>query len=222
MATQDAKKLSAAPAWLLRLLTPLAARQIARQMAKDNPGVSAEALGARMRADLGPHAEPAALRLVEAVERQLALRLPAAGAAPAVSPRVSAIVLIAANLVPLYGVAALGWSVFAVLLLFWLENVIVGLLNVARMLLAAPDDPLQWGAKLFFVPFFCVHYGMFTAVHGAFVFGMFGQRKTTGLFEPEAWLDAIDEQHLWLAVGVLAASHLFSFFWNYIGRGEYR
>jgi hypothetical protein len=148
--------------------------------------------------------------------------LPGASAAPAVAPRVSVIVLVAANLFPLYGVAALGWSVFAVLLLFWVENVIVGLLNVARMLFASPDDPLQWGAKLLFVPFFCLHYGMFTAVHGAFVFGMFGQRSTGGLFEPEAWLDTIGEQGLWLAVGLLAASHLFSFFWNYLGRGEYR
>ncbi|KPK09262.1 MAG: hypothetical protein AMJ64_00800 [Betaproteobacteria bacterium SG8_39] len=219
---QNTKKLSDAPPWLLRLLTPLLARHVARQMAKEDPGASAAALGKRMRADLGARPDPAALRLVEAVERQLAVQLPGARAVPAVAPGVSAIVLLAANLFPLYGVAALGWSVFDVLLLFWVENVIVGLLNVARMVFASPDDPLQWGAKLLFVPFFCVHYGMFTAVHGAFVFGMFGQRKTTRLFEPEAWLDTIGAQGLWLAVGVLAASHLFSFFWNYIGRGEYR
>ena len=58
-------------------------------------------------------------------------------------------------------------------MLYEVITVIVGLLNVARMVAAAPDDPLQWGAKLFLVPFFCVHYGMFTAVHGAFVFGLF-------------------------------------------------
>lgn len=220
--TKNPKKLADAPPWMLRLLTPLAARHIARQMAKENPGASAAALGERMRADIGPHAEPAVLRLVQAVERQLAVQLPGASAVPAAAPRLSAVVLIAANLFPLYGVAALGWSVFAVLLLFWVENVIVGLLNAARMILASPDDALQWGTKLLLVPFFCLHYGMFTAVHGTFVFGMFGQRKSADLVQPAEWIDTIGEQGLWLAVGVLAASHLFSFFSNYILRGEYR
>lgn len=220
----DTKKIRDAPPWLIKLLTPMIARQVARQLAQKEPGVPADVIAARMRADLGPDPHPAALRLVDRVADHLAaVAHPAAEPAPAAAwPALSAGVLFVANLFPLYGVAVLGWSVFDVLLLFWVENVIVGLLNVARMVTAAPDDPLQWGAKLLFVPFFCVHYGMFTAVHGAFVFGMFGQRKTAGLFQPELWLDTIGAQGLWLAVGVLAASHLFSFAWNYIGRGEYR
>ena len=48
----------------------------------------------------------------------------------------SALVLVAANLVPLAGVLFFGWSVFATLLLFWVENVIVGGFNVLRMLWA--------------------------------------------------------------------------------------
>jgi len=220
----DPKKIRDAPPWLLKLFTPFLARQVARQLARQEPGVPPEAIAARMRADLGPNPDPAALRLVEAVESMLAaLPSETAGATPTgATSKLSAVVLVAANLVPLYGVAALGWSVFDVLLLFWVENVIVGLLNVARMIFAAPDDPLQWGAKLLFVPFFCFHYGMFTAVHGAFVFGMFGHLKTSGLIEPALWLDTIGAQQLWLPVGVLAASHLFSFLWNYIGHGEYR
>ncbi len=213
-----------APPWLIKLFTPFIARQVARQLAREQPGVASDVIAARMRADLGPNPDPAALRLVEAVENKLAaLPRPATGAASGEpAPGASAVVLVTANLVPLYGVAALDWSVFDVLLLFWVENVIVGLLNVARMIVAAPDDPLQWGAKLLFVPFFCFHYGMFTAVHGAFVFGLFGHLKTSGLIQPALWLDTIGAQRLWLPVGVLAASHLFSFLWNYIGRGEYR
>src|SRR5438067_13751016 len=47
------------------------------------------------------------------------------------------------------------------------ENVIVGGFNVLRMLWAQPDNPLIWVAKAGMIPFFIVHYGMFTTVHGA-------------------------------------------------------
>lgn len=48
-------------------------------------------------------------------------------------------VLIAANLVPLAGVLVWGWSVFNVVVLYWLENVIVGAINILKMLTCAPD-----------------------------------------------------------------------------------
>jgi len=225
--TTDSRKTTGIPPRLLKVLTPFVARHVARRMAKENPGLSAPALVARMRADLGSNSDPTALALVASVEKHLAAAPPTASAAPRdATPRLSAAVLVVANLVPLYGVAALGWPVFAVLLLFWVENVIVGLLNIARMLCADPADPAQWLAKLFFVPFFCVHYGMFTAVHGVFVFGFFGGVKATGssdgMFPITRWLVAIGEQGLWLAVAALAVSHLFSFFWNFLARGEFR
>ena len=77
--------------------------------------------------------------------------------------------LVAANLVPLAGVLFFGWSTFATLLLFWVENVIVGGFNVLRMLWAQPDNPLIWVAKAGTIPFFIIHYGLFTTVHGVFV-----------------------------------------------------
>jgi hypothetical protein len=117
-------------------------------------------------------------------------------------------VLVAANLVPLAGVLFWGWDVFALLLLFWMENVVVGLFFALRMLFVDLEESALWLAKLFMVPFFCVHYGMFTAVHGVFVFMLFGQGK----YRAEG-LNAL---------AVLVASHLFSFAWNYLYRGEFR
>src|SRR5438552_16780075 len=81
----------------------------------------------------------------------------------------SALVLVAANLVPLAGVLFFGWSVFATLLLFWVEDVIVGVFNILRMLTAAPDNPLAWVSKVFMIPFFTFHYCVFVIVHGFFV-----------------------------------------------------
>ena len=40
--------------------------------------------------------------------------------------------LIAANLIPLVGVLAWDWSVFHVVVVYWLENVIIGVINILQ------------------------------------------------------------------------------------------
>ena len=138
--------------------------------------------------------------------------------------RPSVVVLILANLVPLFGVIWLGWEVFPLLLLFWFENLIVGGFNVLKMLVASPQDPLKWAAKLFLIPFFCFHYGMFTMIHGVFVIGMFGGGFKKGAPFPDTaviWHLAMQQKLVWAILG-LAASHAFSFVHNYVLRNEYR
>ena len=134
----------------------------------------------------------------------------------------SALVLVAANLVPLAGVLFFGWSVFATLLLFWVENVIVGAFNVLRMLWAQPDNPLMWVAKAGMIPFFIFHYGMFTTVHGLFVLTLFGGVHERGFPGPTTFFHAVQGAGIWPAALALAASHGASFAFNYIGAGEYR
>ena len=48
----------------------------------------------------------------------------------------SAILLVAANLIPLVGVLLFGWSLWTILVLYWVENGIVGFWNVPKLLLA--------------------------------------------------------------------------------------
>lgn len=140
--------------------------------------------------------------------------------------RPSALALIAANLVPVCGVLFLGWAVFPILLLFWMENVTVGVFNVLRMAAVAPNNPRALISKLFLIPFFTFHYGAFTVGHGVFVVGIFGSRA----FMPEAdaqflslhaVLRIVREYHLLYAALCLVASHGFSFVSNYIGKREY-
>jgi hypothetical protein len=139
-------------------------------------------------------------------------------------PAVSVIALIAANSIPLFGVIVLGWRVFPILLIYWIENVMVGVFNVLRMLVADPDQPLDWFAKLFMVPFFCFHYGMFTAVHGVFIFEMFGPHTARhGLFPTTAMvMAAVQANGINYAVLALFMSHFVSFVWNYMLGGEFR
>jgi len=131
---------------------------------------------------------------------------------------------VAANLVPLAGVLFWGWDAFALLVLFWMENVVVGLFFILRMVFADLEDAALWLAKLFMVPFFCVHYGMFTAVHGAFVFMLFGEGKyrVDGLNVLAPAARAAADYGLWIPLAVLVGSHFFSFAWNYLYRGEFR
>jgi hypothetical protein len=138
--------------------------------------------------------------------------------------RPSVIALLLANLVPVVGVLAFGWEVFPLVFLFWSENVIVGVFNALKMLFANPEVPLGWAAKVFMIPFFCVHYGMFTFVHGIFVMVLFGggMKRGAGFPNIETFRHAAQEYHLGWAILGLAVSHAVSFATNYLGRAEYR
>lgn len=48
----------------------------------------------------------------------------------------SAILLVAANLIPLVGVLFFGWSLITILVLYWIENGIVGFWNVPKIVMA--------------------------------------------------------------------------------------
>lgn len=118
-----------------------------------------------------------------------------------------------------YGVLLLGWPVFAVMALFWFENVVIGVFNVAKMLTAgARIGPIGVIGALALAAFFTVHYGMFTAVHGVFVVALFGGElgrgtMNGGLFAPLLrMLDHLvaDGDGL-LAAGAIVALHAAGF-----------
>lgn len=97
--------------------------------------------------------------------------------------RIDLALAFAAATMVVYGVLLLGWSVFVVIALFWLENVVIGIFNVARMLVSgARLGAVGLIAALALTAFFTVHYGMFTAVHGVFVVMLFGQPELGGSF----------------------------------------
>ncbi len=133
--------------------------------------------------------------------------------------------LIAANLVPLIGVLAFDWDVFKVLILFWAENVIIGLVQVLRMTFAGDDH----GEKLTLIPFFVMHYGMFTLGHGTLLMGLFGDQANAadsgdGLFtviDTAAQLFSADRELL-IGFAALLLSHLVSFGNNYLAKGLYQ
>lgn len=99
---------------------------------------------------------------------------------PALSwPVTIAIVL---NLIPVIGVLFWGWSAFALIFLYWLENLVVGVRTLSSMLAtaAASGYAANWLSALFFGAFFTVHYGLFCFVHGIFVMVLFGANTMVG------------------------------------------
>ena len=63
----------------------------------------------------------------------------------------SVIILLLVNIIPMAGVIYFSWDVFAIMILYWLESVIVGFLNVVRMI-KINNNSLN--SK--FIPFFIV------------------------------------------------------------------
>jgi hypothetical protein len=137
--------------------------------------------------------------------------------------RPSALALIAANLVPLAGVLFAHWDILPVMLLFWMENVVVGGYTLVKIVLSRGGGPfsiLRTIGNLGTGAFFTVHYGMFCFVHGVFVVALFGGRQafaTSGpLNLPAIVLQLAHEHGLRLALLALIASHGFSLWVHYL------
>jgi Family of unknown function (DUF6498) len=158
----------------------------------------------------------------------------------------SLIILIAVNLLPIFGVIYAGWDIFEIVALYWFENVVIGLVNVLKIITCSPEAVLSdedkklpeylqpqasAGAlhhltKLFFVPFFTLHYGMFCLVHGVFVFVLLGPNKATGgngdpFVNIGNWFVSFSDTNIIWSVLAIIASHLYSYFHNYIGKNEF-
>lgn len=150
--------------------------------------------------------------------------------------RTALVLLVLVNALPLLGVAFFDWDLFSIMLLYWIENLIIGLLNIPKMLLAgtwgdkAPDevkyDPqFQLFGRIFLSGFFGLHYGGFCFGHGIFVYVLFGRMFRVGLNPLDllyTTVEVVSTRGLWLPIAALLVSHGVSFVFNYIGRGEYR
>ncbi len=150
--------------------------------------------------------------------------------------------LVLGNLIPLAGVLFWDWNLMTILVLYWIENGIVGALNVPKLLLAGGTGSGlasilgRVGLSVFFV----IHYGIFWLGHGFFVTVAIpsiagttlvpgdagtGVGAGTGEFglDPEvvAFVGAAPTA-VALGAVALALSHGASFVFNYLGRAEYR
>ncbi len=84
------------------------------------------------------------------------------------------------NVVPIIGVLFWGWSAFALIFLYWLENLLIGARTIGSMLASGALSAVRMASAVAIAAFFTVHYGMFCFVHGTFVVSMFGGEAYAG------------------------------------------
>lgn len=123
--------------------------------------------------------------------------------------------LVLANLVPLAGVLLLGWNAGSLLFLYWAETAIVGVWSLPKMAIVS-----RWLA-LIFVPVLMIALTIITFMHGIFALTIplyfedpaaaITNDRIIGLFREMAW-----------PVFFFAVSHGWSFFYHFLGKGEFR
>jgi hypothetical protein len=148
--------------------------------------------------------------------------------------------LLAVNAVPLVGVLVFGWSLHALLIIYWLESGVIGALNVPKILLAAgsavpgnfsatingrqvdlsgPAEPRAglhvYASNVPIAGFFLMHYGIFWIVHGVFVLSF-------PAFAPGSGVGGFSVVTVLLGVAGMVVSHAGSLLTNFVGREEYR
>lgn len=144
--------------------------------------------------------------------------------------------LIYANLLPMFGVLFLHWSVTDILYTYWLETVIIGTITVLKMLKAKGIPDLERWTKIdpelkkitptqitvmrtVCIPFFILHYGGFLSGYIFFI--------NLGLPTLLYWTSpaVITSPQTWgvlVSAAGLFASHWLSYKQNFIAKEEFR
>ena len=126
--------------------------------------------------------------------------------------------LILANTLPLIGVFFWGWQITHILALYWLENVIIGLVTMAKLAFIGSKGKLASEMKhpaasavitVLIMCGFAMHYGLFTLFHGMFLAMIFFE-------DAPGTLVAVGLP----ALGILL-SHIVSLIVNFIRKKEY-
>lgn len=129
-----------------------------------------------------------------------------------------------------------GWDMSDSLLLYWMENLIVGFFAILRIILAQGSETLVQSAsgtvnrltnitqKIPMVLFFMVHYTGFCLGHGIFVVMIltFTDIGSTHYDNAIVFAELIGKLPLYIYPFIfMVASHSYSFVANYLGKNEY-
>ena len=135
------------------------------------------------------------------------------------------------DLFPIYGVIAFGWNAVPLVMLYWMENVIAGVLTIPRIFISGAGFG-GWGFLLgaFLCVFFVFHYGLFCLVHGTFliVFIAFGDGSiaNTQPMMMDVWgmfqFGLHSAPHVEYFVYAIIAFQVLVFLWEFVIKSEWK
>ena len=135
--------------------------------------------------------------------------------------------ILAVDLFPIVAIFQLGWGATALVFLYWLENLIIGLVTILRMGAVSTRQGVSGLLGFLFIgAFFTFHYGMFCFVHGVFLMAFAGM-SDPGSFNEGAIMNLLGfafstgQGMTWFAAIILCLQ-LFLFVRDFLLRGSFR
>ncbi|MFC7291182.1 DUF6498-containing protein [Hirschia litorea] len=137
------------------------------------------------------------------------------------------------DLLPLIAVLTMGWGALELVLLYWLENLVIGVITVIRILFAGvgKGNISSLFTALFMGSFFTIHYGGFCLGHGVFLLTFLGEvggnsniATSFSQLGDSAVSDIVTSMGLIGLVGILSAKFLWELYQHvvlYVRNGEH-
>ena len=133
-------------------------------------------------------------------------------------------VVLLVDLLPIIAVLAFGWGATPLVALYWLENLVIGVFTVLRMIATLAGNIANVFAVLFIVPFFTLHYGMFCFGHGVFIQALATSGSTSGTPDMPglvSWAMQSGQGMVWFMVAIIVIN-LALYGVDYLMKGEFR
>lgn len=128
------------------------------------------------------------------------------------------IALIIANMMPLFGVIFFGWTLYSVMMLYWVENVIVALMVVSRVL---PWIGKKYGHSIPLMASCLFFFAFVVFVQLVFIVNIFSDLPAGSMFTMDMFSDMMVSGGVGVAALGLFFSHFLSYIVNYIIGREY-
>ena len=138
---------------------------------------------------------------------------------------------LAVDLLPILGVILWGWDAVPLVMIYWMENVIAGVMTLPRIILSgASYGPVGIFAGLAMSAFFTFHYGLFCFVHGTFLMGFASFATGPEAIATMPMMDGFGIFQFGLNSGLhvdwilyaIAGFQFIVFVWEFLIKGEWR
>jgi Family of unknown function (DUF6498) len=138
---------------------------------------------------------------------------------------------LAVDLFPAVGVLMFGWNAVPLVMLYWMENIIAGVLTLPRIIISgASFGRTGVAAGLAMSAFFVFHYGLFCAVHGTFLMVFASMSGGTLSDQPPVMMDVwamfnfglTSALHVDYFVYAIIVFQVLVLIWEFLIKGEWK